>query len=110
MIAAEPEGRSFEAVECEGEAIAPHKAESWLRDWGVIGGGMNIGRKGELNPFRFIPIGLSPRTSADADYVEGALLHDLRHTPGLAMAIRAVMGAKADRMMRSALKGMGIDQ
>lgn len=104
----EPEGREFLPCFPEAGEAQPGRAESWLRDWSEIGGGVSIGLQGELNAYRFIyPLG-PQRLQAD-DFAEGALLYDLENTLGLAASVRVVISTRAGQLMRQGLKGMGIE-
>lgn len=94
------DGRDFPATHGTPGEGHPFLATSWLADWGAIGGGVSIARDGSVNPWRFADV------QQDADFTEGALLFDLANTPGLARAVRVVIGSRAGLMIVRAMEVM----
>ena len=66
----------------------PLLAKQWLDEWRSLGGGITIGKGGHTHPWRMPPL-LDPHAVAAAQ-----LLDDFSTTPGMGLAVRAVMRAE----------------
>lgn len=100
-------GREFDPTLGTAGDCPPTRAQEWLADWAALGGGVSITMKDEINPWRFAD---TANEQPSDDFTEAALIFDLENTPGLARAIRIVVGSWAGLQINRALNAMGIER
>lgn len=110
-MTAEPDARDFPSRDGTPGHATPAQAQRWLEEWAMLGGGVTITRDGRVNPWRLVvETGGAAATLAErlelAARLELDLLNELDKTPGLASAVRTVVGSRARLRFGRALKAM----
>jgi hypothetical protein len=85
-----------------GPAASPAQAQTWIRAWQSIDGGITIGVDQTVNPWRLTKGGADPQ-----DHIQRLLLQELDERPGLKAAVRVIMGTEARQQADRALRAMG---